>query len=185
MNAVRANTVPPSLRWVTGFAVIVFSAAGIGAFMRWIPDSLSGPRDSVMDRAAGVRATGSARATPVREAGGASIETTCTQCGVIESMREVDLPGDGSPAGAAGGSDGVPAHQPAGGGPRDVMAVLDAAGRLLAGNDAEKRVKAASAFQITIRFGDGTSRVIDQPDSPAWRTGDKIKLVDGRIEPDA
>jgi len=65
------------------------------------------------------------------------------------------------------------------------MAVLDAAGGPLAGNDIEKRVRAASAFQITVRFGNGTRRVINQPDNPAWRTGDRIKLVDGRIRPAA
>ena len=36
------------LAWVAGIALIVFSAVGVGAFMGWIPSSMSGPKDEAV-----------------------------------------------------------------------------------------------------------------------------------------
>ena len=44
----KANRSPPTLFWIAGIAVTVFSVAGIAAIMGWIPTSTGGPGDSVV-----------------------------------------------------------------------------------------------------------------------------------------
>jgi len=39
--------------------------------------------------------------------------------------------------------------------------------------------KGAKSYEIAIRFEDGSSRVINQDNPPAWHTGDKVRFVNG------
>ena len=107
----------------------------------------------------------------------------CYDCGVIQSVREIEKAGQGSGLGAiAGGvAGGVLGHQTGGGRAKNVMAVLGAVGGAFAGNAIEKNVKKVKSYEIAIRFDDGSSRLITQDTPPAWRSGDKVKLVNGVI----
>ncbi len=107
----------------------------------------------------------------------------CYDCGVVESVREVQKKGDATGLGAAAGGvlGGVLGRQTGGGHGRDVMTVLGAVGGALAGNEIEKNVKKAMSYQIVIRFEDSTSRVISQDSPPSWRPGDHVRLVNGII----
>lgn len=93
---------------------------------------------------------------PVRVAGNAPGRTTCADCGVIESTREITKKGEGSGIGAVGGA--------------------------VAGNEVEKRVKSNKGYEVTVRLDDGSSRVISEANPPAWRTGDHVKIVSGAIQ---
>ena len=107
----------------------------------------------------------------------------CHDCGVIESVREIEKKGEGSGLGAAVGgvAGGVLGRQTGGGRGRDVMTVLGAIGGAIAGNEIEKNRKKVKQYEIDIRFDDGSSRVITQDYQPAWRMGDRVKLVNGVI----
>lgn len=107
----------------------------------------------------------------------------CRDCGVIESVRQIEKKGDGSGAGAVVGGllGGVLGHQTGRGHGRDAMTVLGAIGGAVAGHQVEKNANKAVNYQITIRFEDGSSRLITQNEPPAWRQGDRVKLVDGII----
>ncbi|MGP1685238.1 MAG: glycine zipper 2TM domain-containing protein, partial [Giesbergeria sp.] len=107
----------------------------------------------------------------------------CHDCGVIESVREVEKKGEGSGLGAAVGgvAGGLLGRQTGNGRGRDVMTVLGAIGGAFAGNAVEKNVKNVKNYEIAIRFDDGTSRLITQDNPTAWRSGDRIKLVNGVI----
>ena len=107
----------------------------------------------------------------------------CYDCGVIESVREIEKKGEGSGLGAAAGgvAGGVLGHQTGAGRGRDVMTVLGAIGGAFAGHAVEKNVKKVKSYEIAIRFDDGSSQLITQDNSPAWRSGDKVKLVNGVI----
>ena len=107
----------------------------------------------------------------------------CHDCGVIESVREVEKVGQGSGVGAVAGgvAGGLLGRQTGGGHGRDVMTVLGAIGGAVAGNAIEKNVKKVKSYEIAIRFDDGSSRLIAQDNPPAWHSGDKIKLVNGAI----
>jgi len=111
------------------------------------------------------------------------VKPLCYDCGVIESVREIEKKGEGSGLGAVAGgvAGGVLGHQTGGGRGKDVMTVLGAIGGAVAGHQIEKNVKKVKSYEIDIRFEDGSSRLVTQDNPPAWRAGDKIKLVNGII----
>jgi outer membrane lipoprotein SlyB len=65
------------------------------------------------------------------------------------------------------------------------MTVVGAVGGAFAGNEVEKRVKASKSYEVTVRLNDGTSHVIKEAGVPTWRTGDKVRLVNGAIQSNA
>ena len=65
------------------------------------------------------------------------------------------------------------------------MTAVGAVGGAIAGNEIEKRVKSTKSYAITVRFDDGTSRVINEANAPSWRAGDKVKVVNGVIQSNA
>jgi len=111
----------------------------------------------------------------------------CYDCGVIESVRQIEKKGEGSGVGAVAGGllGGVLGHQTGAGRGKDAMTVLGAIGGAVAGHQIEKNAKKAFNYQIVIRFEDGTSRVITQDTPPIWRSGDKVRLVNGVINPNS
>lgn len=200
-----ASTPIHPLAWVAGIAVIVFSAVGIGALMGWIPNSIGGagsrpaieaqaptpaapplPAAPVKHAAPAAHASPVARPTPL-PAAPVMAGARCAECGVIESVREIDTKGEGTGLGAVGGAvaGGLLGSQIGGGRGKDVMAVVGAVGGGFAGNEVEKRVKSTKSYAITIRFDDGTSRVISEATAPAWHTGDKVRIVNGAIQSNA
>jgi outer membrane lipoprotein SlyB len=170
------------LTWIAGIAMIVFSAVGIGAFMGWIPTSMGGSDDkaALATQAANPPepARAKARAAPARVA-----SSKCADCGVVESVREVDVKGQGSGLGAVGGAvvGGVLGNQVGGGRGKDVMTVVGAVGGAVAGNEVEKRVKSTKSYEITVRFDDGSSRAISEANAPSWSAGDRVRVVNGVI----
>jgi outer membrane lipoprotein SlyB len=109
----------------------------------------------------------------------------CHDCGVIESVREVEKKGDGSALGAiAGGvAGGLLGNQTGQGRGKSVMTVLGTIGGAFAGHEIEKNVNKVKSYEIAIRFDDGSSKVVTQNNPPAWRQGERVKLVDGVISP--
>ena len=176
----QANKFPPILLWAAGIAVILFCAAGIAALMGWMPTSMGGAGDGVMpDKHSATTAKPVARTAPAR--------VKCAECGVIESMREIDVRGDGTGLGAVGGAvvGGVLGHQVGSGRGNDAATVLGAVGGAVAGNQIEKHARSTKSYEITVRFGDGSSRVINEANPPTWRTGDKVKVINGVIQSNA
>jgi outer membrane lipoprotein SlyB len=191
----QANKSPHTLFWIAGIAVTVFSAAGIAAIMGWIPTSTSSPsNNAVLARqptapatpAAAKAQTAPAQA-PVQVAGNTSAKANCAECGVIESIREIETRGEGTGLGAVGGAvvGGVLGHQVGGGSGQKIATVVGAVGGAVAGNEIEKRVKSAKSYDITIRFEDGSSRVINEASAPSWRAGDRVKVINGVIQSNA
>jgi outer membrane lipoprotein SlyB len=108
---------------------------------------------------------------------------TCSNCGIVETTREVIKHGDGSGLGAAGGAvvGGLLGNQVGGGHGKEAMTVVGAIGGAFAGNQIEKQVKATRSYVTTIRMNDGSSRTIAQAAKPAWRSGDEVRIVDGVV----
>lgn len=194
----QSGKFPQAIAWIAGIALTVFCAVGIAAVMGWIPNSMSGTSDkaAIEQQAANAapppavkahRATASNGSNPVRETHPAparmAVAATCAECGVVESVREIDTKGQGTGLGVVGGGvlGGLLGNQVGGGRGKDVMTVVGAVGGAVAGNEVEKRVKATKSYEITVRLNDGSSRVISQASPPAWRPGDKVKVIDGTI----
>ena len=112
------------------------------------------------------------------------VAAICRECAVIEEVREVEKAGKGSGAGAVGGAvvGGVIGHQVGGGRGKDVATILGALGGGLAGNQIEKNAKKTVEYQIIIRYEDGTKGLFTQATPPSWRSGDKVKVINGVIQ---
>ncbi|OGA08876.1 MAG: hypothetical protein A3H33_01890 [Betaproteobacteria bacterium RIFCSPLOWO2_02_FULL_65_20] len=192
----QAGKFPPVLLWTAAIALILFCAAGIAAFMGWIPNSSGNTGDGVMSGqnpantpSAGARRaeTAKPRTAPVQVARKDAEKTKCAECGVIESTRQIESRAEGTGLGAVGGAvvGGLLGNQVGGGRGKDVMTVVGAVGGGLAGNEIEKRVKSTTSYAITVRFEDGSTRVFNEANAPTWRNGDKVKVVNGVIHSNA
>jgi outer membrane lipoprotein SlyB len=194
----QSGKFPQAIIWIAGIALTVFCAVGIAAVMGWIPNSMSGTSDkaAIEQQAANAvpppavkahRATISNASNAAEEVHNAparmAAAASCAECGVIESVREVDAKGLGTGLGAVGGGvvGGLLGSQVGAGRGKDVMTVVGVVGGAVAGNEVEKRVKSTKSYEVTVRLNDGSSRVISEASLPTWRTGEKVRIVDGEI----
>lgn len=181
------NKSPKVLTWVVGISVITFCMAGTAAVMGWIPTSLGSSADDP-NPATTVPVTkkpiaSKVRDTPAPGARNAVPNPTCSECGVIESTREIDSPGGGGLYGIVGGAvvGGILGNQVGSGRGKDLATVAGAAGGAVAGNEVEKRVRSSKSYETTVRFDDGSTRVFSETSQAQWRSGDRVKVVDGVI----
>ena len=109
--------------------------------------------------------------------------TTCPGCGEIASVREVVTKAKGSGFGAAGGAvvGGVLGNQVGEGRGKDVATAAGVIGGAVAGNEIEKRTRATKSYEVTVRLDNGATQVINESNPPSWRTGDRVKVVNGVI----
>src|SRR5712664_1660177 len=137
------STSPHTMLWIAGIAVTLFCAAGIAAIMGWIPTSTAGAGSSAAPVAAPVQSASSRTySAPARNASSSSApaRSICTECGIVESTREISEPGKGSGIGGVGGAvvGGVLGHQVGSGRGNDLATVAGAVGGAFAGNAIEK-----------------------------------------------
>lgn len=103
--------------------------------------------------------------------------------GVVESVREIRAKGQAGGAGAIlGGIAGAVIGSAFGDG-RKAAAVLGAAGGALAGHHIEKDATGTKRWEISVRLDDGTSRVLSSDVAPFWSAGDRVRFLDGRLQP--
>jgi outer membrane lipoprotein SlyB len=154
--------------------------------MGWIPTSAGKPGED-----AALAKLDAPKAHPAKAAAAkahvAPVAARCAECGVVQSVREVDTKGEGSGVGVVGGAvaGGVLGHQVGNGDGNTIATVIGVVGGAVAGNEIEKRVKSTKHYEITVRFDDGSSRVITEANAPSWRSGDKVKVVNGLIQSNA
>jgi outer membrane lipoprotein SlyB len=181
--------------WTACIALTLFCAAGIAAILGWIPTSMGGPADKIASiqheqpRSTTVpytdrknRSSADKTIVPPRVVS-TPPKAVCADCGIIESTREVQAQGEGSGLGAAGGAivGGLLGHQVGGGRGQDLATVVGAVGGAVGGNQIEKSMKSTKSYEIVVRLEDGSSRVIQQAAAPAWRAGDRVRVIGGVI----
>jgi outer membrane lipoprotein SlyB len=110
----------------------------------------------------------------------------CTNCGTVENVRVVEQKGEGSGIGAvAGGVAGTVVGKQFGkGSGQTIMTILGAAGGAYAGHEAEKHIRARKYWEVSVRLDDGSSRLLTFETEPAWRSGDRVRYVNGALEPE-
>ena len=108
-------------------------------------------------------------------------EARCPDCGVVVAVREVEVKGKGTGLGAvAGGVAGaVVGHEITRG--RDVGTLVGAAGGAIAGHEIERHARTAKRFYTDVRMSDGTVQTVTSASPPPWRSGDPVRLQDGRL----
>jgi len=189
-KTINSNNSPHPLLWIAGIALIVFCGAGVAAIMGWLPGTSAEPAQQLSipgekPKAAPAKVSAAPAAKVVAPVVAAA---KCADCGVIQSVREVETKGPGgSGIGVIGGAvvGGLLGNQVGDGNGKKLATVVGAVGGAVAGNEIEKRVKKTVSYEITVRLDDGTTREFTEENSPSWRTGDKVRIVNGRIQSNA
>jgi outer membrane lipoprotein SlyB len=103
--------------------------------------------------------------------------------GTVESVREVVQDGQSKGIGAvAGGAvGGVLGHNLKH--DSKLVTLVGAAAGAFIGNEAEKRQRATKHWEMTVRLDDGTTQVISSEATPFWHQGDRVRLLDGKLQP--
>ena len=122
-----------------------------------------------------------AKSKPVQVA--AAEPKWCGNCGNVESVRAIKQRAQGSGLGAAGGAvlGGLLGNQIGGGHGRQLATVAGAVGGAVVGNQVEGNMKATTSYEIRVRLDDGTLRTFHQSSQPQWRSGDRVRIVKGRL----
>jgi outer membrane lipoprotein SlyB len=105
----------------------------------------------------------------------------CTDCGVVQSIRQVEQKGSASGVGAVAGGvlGGVLGHQ-IGSGRGNTAATLAGAGAgAYAGHQIEKNRNRKTSWVVALRMDDGRTRSFTYASRPTVREGERVKLVDG------
>ena len=209
MQTAQIRTNP--LLTVAAISVIVLSAVGVAALTGMIPAS-KGQESAVEVPKEGTKPIEPARKPVVRKAAprplaAASAPTVQQQssppqeiaqapqvvqpakpvlpvgdAGVVESVREVKDPGEAKGVGAiAGGVVGGVLGNKLGKG-KALGTLLGAAGGAFAGHQVEKQVRADKHWEIAVRLDDGSQRTLTSEAQPAWHAGDRVRIVDGKLE---
>jgi outer membrane lipoprotein SlyB len=109
----------------------------------------------------------------------------CPNCAVVADIRPVAVDGEGSGLGAvAGGVLGaVVGNQIGKGSGRDVARIAGIAGGAYAGHQVEKSQRAYTAYDISVRYEDGSTQVLRENAQPVWQVGDKVRVESGKLVP--
>lgn len=176
-------------------AVIVLSAVGVGVMTGLIPGVASNDRPAVEATASTTepakQATAPAAAKsvtpervrePIRQAR-VPAPPACYDCGVVQSVRSVEVKGEATGVGAvAGGIAGLVVGNQIGDGRGKTLAkVAGAAGGAYAGHQIEKNARKTVQYEIAVRMNDGSHRTITQPTSDGLSPGARVRVVNDNV----
>jgi outer membrane lipoprotein SlyB len=159
------------LMLIAAVAVIIFSLAGTATILGWLPDARSRGTDpgDTSEKAAAPVARAPSRVPQAAR---------CAECGIVESIRAVEVDGEGSGLGAVAGGvvGGVLGNQIGRGNGRAVATVVGAGAGAYAGHEIEKNANHTVSYQVRVRMNDGTYRTLNQRTQPAWTVGQKVRV---------
>lgn len=167
---------------IAAVSLIVASLSTVAAIFGLIPGARSNTDDVLISGSS----RSDPRETPRSDAKGKPVTvatSACTNCGVIESVRAVQVSGQGTGLGAvAGGVTGaVVGSQFGRGDGRTALGVLGAVGGAYAGNTIERNLRSHDSYRVTVRMDDGTQRTIHQVRMPVYATGEKVRVINGQL----
>lgn len=107
----------------------------------------------------------------------------CDNCGTVTDIKTVEIKGEGTGLGAVTGGvlGGVLGHQVGGGRGKDVATVAGAVGGAYAGHQVEKNAKSKTQHQVIVKLETGESRTFTYSAATAYKTGDRIKVVNSKL----
>ena len=106
---------------------------------------------------------------------------TCTDCGRVQSIRQVEEKGKTSGVGAVAGGvlGGVIGHQIGGGTGRTVATIAGAGGGAYVGNKVEQNRNTKTRWEVTLKMDNGNTRTFHYSNPPTVHEGERVKLVEG------
>jgi outer membrane lipoprotein SlyB len=107
----------------------------------------------------------------------------CSSCGTVDSIRVTEKAGEGSAVGVIAGGvlGGLLGNQIGSGRGNTAATILGAAGGAYAGHQVEKNVKKTSQYEVNVRMEDGGLRTVTYDQEPGFRSGDKVRFIDGKL----
>ena len=107
--------------------------------------------------------------------------SSCDTCGTVKSVQYVEKKGEGSGVGMVAGGvvGGVLGHQIGSGRGNTAATIVGAGAGAYAGNQVEKNAKKKSYYVTTVALDKGGSKSIESSSKPAFKKGDRVKIVDG------
>lgn len=129
-------------------------------------------------------------AQPTRPAP-APAQQACATCGVVETIRQVQVPAKddsnhliGTIAGGVTG--GVVGNQFGGGNGKTALTVLGAVGGALAGREVERNIRqqqTVTHYELTVRMNDGSKRQFRSAQPFAFASGDHVRVENNQLLP--
>lgn len=110
---------------------------------------------------------------------------TCTDCGTVQGINQVQKEGDSSGVvGAIGGGlvGGLLGRQVGGGTGRDLATIGGAVGGAYVGNQVEKKMSKKTVYEVVVKFDDGRTQVFPFEAAPTWQSGNRVRLVNGSLQ---
>ena len=93
------------------------------------------------------------------------IARVCTVCGRVERVRELER--------------ASPAALPLNGDQSESIVMMIAA----LGGRAPSAGSSFHTYETAVRLDDGSIRIVREPTLPAWKAGDRVRVMRGRVEP--
>jgi outer membrane lipoprotein SlyB len=105
--------------------------------------------------------------------------------GTVQAVREVKQPGEHTAMGpiAGGVAGAVIGNQFGHGNGKKVMTVLGALGGAMAGKHIEKQARGATRWEVEVRHDSGMQETVLSDIAPSFNPGDRVRVVDGRLQP--
>ena len=108
----------------------------------------------------------------------------CQECGIVDSVRDVEKKAEATGVGAIGGAvlGGLLGNQVGQGRGNTAATVGGAAGGAYAGHTVEKNMGSSRVYEVAVHFEDGRQSTFTFTELPRWRQGDKVKLINGALQ---
>lgn len=195
-------------------AVIVMCSVGVAAVMGWLPTPSANPHADEPVAEAGPEGANlaplpaesaqaaaqtpsqpapapKARPAPAPTPAPAPAKQACANCGVVETIRQVQVPAKddsnhlvGTIAGGVAG--GVVGNQFGGGSGKTALTVLGAVGGALAGREVERNIRqqqTVTHYELTVRMNDGSKRQFRSAQPFAFASGDHVRVENNQLLP--
>lgn len=121
----------------------------------------------------------------------APAQPACATCGVVQTIRQVQVPTKddsnhlvGTIAGGVAG--GVVGNQFGGGNGKTALTVLGAVGGALAGREVERNIRqqqTVTHYELTVRMNDGSTRQFRSAQPFAFASGDHVRVENNQLLP--
>jgi outer membrane lipoprotein SlyB len=126
---------------------------------------------------------------PTRVAAAPSVaqqKAHCATCGTVVDVKEIEIKGESSGGGAlAGGAAGalLGSGLTHGNKNSNAVAVVGGVAGAVVGNEVEKRAKTHKRYDVAVRMEDGSTKTVSYEQAPTWKSGDRVRVADGKIQP--
>ena len=113
---------------------------------------------------------------------GTAVQAQCRDCGVVQAVQTVHVPGEPGVVGAVTGGvvGAILGNQVGRGDGRLAARILGALGGAIAGREIERAHRHRTHYDVVLRLDDGSEQRRRYSAPPPFRAGDRVKIVDDR-----